>query len=101
MIGRTIKTLSLSLVFTGLVTSVVAQEALPRCHVYIDQSGWIASDVDRLIKVRFDSSNLCDDTLAGYVCFSYFESREGCTKDDVSLLELFKKDARRSGQLID
>ncbi len=80
--------------------AATAQE-VPRCHVYVDRAGWVASDVSKVVKVRYDSARLCDTTLKHYVCYTYFESREGCNKNDASLVDLFLKDARAAGEVID
>ena len=93
--------LILALLFFNPIIGAVAQDEQPHCHVYIDRHGWSAGKVDQLVKVRYDKADLCEGILSGYVCFSYFESREGCTKSDQSLVELFKKDARESGELVD
>lgn len=81
--------------------SNAADEEEPRCHVYIDKSGWVASDIDRYVKAKYSTENICESVLSSYPCYSYFESKEKCTVQDKSLVELFKRDARDAGQLID
>ncbi len=83
-----------------LAASTVLAEDNPKCHVYIDGSG-IVSNVDAYIRVVYSSSNLCAGALRNYVCYSYFEDAAGCTKADATLIDLFKKDARRDDRLIE
>ena len=90
--------------FLALITisgTLLWGDEIPKCHVFIDQTGWVHSDVAALVKVRYDSTPLCETMLSGYACFSYFEDKEHCKRDDDSLIRLFIKDAKASGQLID
>lgn len=73
----------------------------PKCHLYIDQSGWIADNVDSYVKATYSSENICETLYLNYPCYSYYESKEGCTVTDQSLIDIFKRDARASGELVD
>ncbi|OED63730.1 hypothetical protein OAU_17755 [Vibrio cyclitrophicus ZF99] len=73
----------------------------PHCHVYIDTSGLVFSYIKQIVKVRYDKSQLCESLLRNHTCYSYFETKEKCVKEDNSLIELFLKDAKADGNIID
>jgi|2_EtaG_2_1085320.scaffolds.fasta_scaffold101458_1 hypothetical protein len=84
-----------------LTSQFVSANDEPKCHLYIYKSGWVVSDIDSYIGTSYSSSNICETTFSGYPCYSYFVSKKECTTDDKSLVELFKKDMRAAGQLIE
>lgn len=83
--------LILALLLFNPFFSTYAQDEQPHCHVYIDRNGWPTGNVDQLVKVRYDNANLCEGLLSRFACFSCFEIREGCTKNDQSLIGCLRK----------
>lgn len=89
-----------SAMLTSMTLAIVAKaQEEPRCHVYLPSSGW-TTNARAQVRTEYSAQNLCASQLNGYPCYRYFESREGCSTDDSSLIDLFLKDAEQDGVII-
>lgn len=82
----------------GSATTVVANVDTPKCHVYL-RSGGFVSNVEDFISVTFSSSPLCETTLKSFVCDSYYEPKDTCSKSNNELISQFIKEAKNRGEI--
>ncbi len=79
--------------------ALFADDHQPKCHVYLPTSGW-TSNVRESIRTQYNSVNVCKTILSAYPCYAYYESKEGCTTNDTSLVNQFIKNATRDGFIV-